>query len=96
MAKQQWIWFIEPKDDHTNSVLVELEPTENANRLRCNDGVVRPLWECTYATIGEMERSREQKHLCFKVFNRYGPHGAIRECAIYRKFFRKFKDVSVR
>lgn len=70
--KNEWRWFIEPLNAHTNEVIAAMFPQrgENAMRLRDALGHEHNVWECTHEEAYKLRMS-VTKGLRFLVFMKY-------------------------
>ena len=91
MAKRHHIWFVFPKDSHTNEVVARFAcqgtfgfESEALQDALCEDGLRRNLWITTEQDAWYLWRSRID--LKFEVFNRRG-NGKIRN--VTKPLFRK-------
>jgi len=97
MAKKDYTWFIEPRNDILNQT-VSADPRNSfVGYLVCSDGKKHPLWECPFDFCLSLWRSRKGSALNFKLFNREGPPGRqIRECFfLFSKKRKKGKQKTV-
>ncbi len=87
MAKQSYQWFLEPRNSHTNEVLSNaLDGQENFyNNISCADGKRRNLWLCPSGLVFMFWRSRSNLKIRFRIFNRQGEKGKIRDCTFLFK-----------
>ena len=86
MAKRTYEWFLEPKDSHTNEVISKNVGEENILRdAICADGQRRNLWRCSSGLFFMLWRSRSNLKIRFRIFNREGNNGQIRNCTLLFK-----------
>jgi hypothetical protein len=63
------LWYLHPKDSHTNDVLAgELEEHGGFHRLRTNRHVFLPVWECSESKRDFFLASKENANLHFDVY----------------------------
>lgn len=72
--KPACIWYIEPLNSDTNSVIghVLCGHTDANEQVPCADGNVRDLWQCNHAFVARCYR--DKNHLClqFCVWRKIG------------------------
>ncbi len=79
-------WFIKPQDQITNTILANELPELNFIRdLTDNTGKIHNLWRCEYWLVAYWLHSQKTAGLRFKVFNRRGNRGIIREWLFHKK-----------
>ncbi len=79
-------WFIEPKNYDANNILAAELPEVNFIRdLTDNTGKTHIVWRCEYWFVAYFQRCQKTMNLKFKVFNRRGNRGPIREWIFYKK-----------
>lgn len=94
--KTNYIWFVYPKNSHTNGVLANELPEENLHRdVLCHDNVVRTMWQCPSRLLDYFWQSEEDLGIDFQIFNVAGSirdiAGRVRECTFLyakKRFFR--------
>lgn len=92
----QYRWFIKSGDNITNKRIAKmLEEKSLLTESRCvlvdNNDKVHNVWEIPYSFISLIQNSRKDVPFKFKVFNREGDYGTVRECKFPLK--RKSKTV---
>lgn len=78
--KVRYEWFIESLDSHTNEVIMRECPAEETLRkVLCGDGASRDLVRCGYELIAKLIKSEFDLNIRFRIFNRLGRNGKIRD-----------------
>lgn len=91
MAKRKYVWFLEPKDSHTNEVVANaLQDEGSFNSVLCADGISRNLWQCSAELAKSFWASKQDLALKFDVFsaelNARGSAAKPRQCNfLFRK-----------
>lgn len=76
---REYLWYVEPKDSHTNAVFAEVIGIENFNQVCCADGKSHRLWLCeNYQMLQSFWASREKLQLNFNVFSAETKKGKTR------------------
>ena len=81
----QYQWFIKPLDGKTNNALAELlaetgDIADNDTLRICdNQGKEHMVWRVEHEIVSRLEASRRQLGLRFRIFNRLGETGQVRE-----------------
>jgi|AntRauTorckE6833_2_1112554.scaffolds.fasta_scaffold26813_3 hypothetical protein len=72
-------WYVDPKDSHTNKVLQrELQGAEEIH-LKTNLGKAIKAYEVDYSFIRNLNSSKDDLHLNYKVFRKQSLHGVATE-----------------
>lgn len=86
MQMSKKLWYVHPRNQHTNEVIARKLPPENAYPdVLCIDGRKRDLWLCAYSFIAELERNRRSAQIDFTAHYRENRHGPVREWLFARK-----------
>lgn len=71
-------WFICPLNGLTNQMLAGRLPAENAQeKMLCEDGKKRDMWQCEYSTVAELSRN-SQVGIRFIVWHRESQNSKLR------------------
>jgi hypothetical protein len=82
LEKQEYQWFVEPLDSHTNEVIARLlEQDMGADLTTITDehGETKEAFIVEHKHIQALENSKKQQNLRFRKYNRKGKDGKIRE-----------------
>lgn len=80
------IWYVEAHDSHTNEVIADVLPTENAHKnVLCIDGKKRDFWQCEYSLIAKLIKNQSSGQLVFTIFYRVGRYGPVRKWPFTKK-----------
>ncbi len=75
MPNEVTIWYIEPLDSHTNKFLVGLlSPEDTCPDKMCSDGQKHDLWSCSRLKVQEVDDSKADEGLRYKVWVQEGQH----------------------
>ncbi len=73
-------WFVMPLDANTNRAISETWPTLEYGEVFCSDGVRRGMWLMDgHEQVSRLVDCRDQRELCFSVYNRSRPNRPARE-----------------
>ncbi len=86
MAERIYEYFLEPKNDRTKRI-ISLNVPEGSlpEYIVCADGQTRNLWKCPSGLVFELWRNRSNMKIKFRIFNREGNNGQLRNCTFLFK-----------
>ncbi len=104
MAKQTYIWYVEPLNEQTNAVIYEYlknrDLDTNMEPATCEDGKKHNLWECSIEAVKSLYASKEDLNLRFEIWGKQGFNGKIRKKTFLfkpsRKYLKKRKKKTAR
>jgi hypothetical protein len=84
MAKKiRYEWFVKPLDDFTNQAITDLlsktADVDEIQKLQDAKGDVHRVLRVNYGTVQLIQYSKKHMPLKFRIFNRYGANGVVRE-----------------
>jgi len=75
---QDYSWYVEPLDSHTNEVLARELDDCWSDELKDGDGRFHQVWRCPdYSFITRLRQSRDNLQIDFVIYSRKG-NGPIR------------------
>jgi hypothetical protein len=92
--KRVYAWFIESLNSHTNRVLSENLPSENAMQRHCGDGEDHDLWMCDFGHLKKFCESAIDLGIQFNIYNQEGG-GQIRRCKFFERLYLARSRVAV-
>jgi hypothetical protein len=94
--KQKYEWFVKPLDDFTNQAITDLlsktADVDEICELNFDQDKITNVLRVNYGTVQLIQYSKKHMPLMFRIFNRRGPNGQVREW----KFPRRRKPVETR
>ncbi|KKU43301.1 MAG: hypothetical protein UX61_C0024G0005 [Parcubacteria group bacterium GW2011_GWA2_46_7] len=87
-------WFVEPMDEHTNGVISEMLAAAKTGleqkRMLASDGKEHDVWECTYADITKLRRSKSKgSPLEYRLWKRDASYGSMQPAPDFDKIHRR-------
>jgi len=70
-------WYVEPLDSHTNKVMQSYLDNPVEMELELKKRV--KAYEVSYSSISRLKESKKDLHLSFKIYNKRGKYGQVRE-----------------
>jgi len=90
MAERTYVWYVYPRDAHTNQALSLNSGFEFAGEMTCKDNTKRQLWCGNSLSIDALCQSKQSLGLDFLLFVQEG-RGTIRPANFRLKIRRKKK-----
>jgi hypothetical protein len=84
--KVNYEWFVEPRNSHTNEVIMrKCSPEETLDGFMCENGKPHDLIRCGYNTVRYLVVSENDLGIDFRIFNRPGSRGKLRDVTDFWK-----------
>ncbi len=88
-------WFVEPRNDWSNELISRLIGFSQVGAgsagfgIPDNNGQWRNIWQCSWADLEFLHRSKARLQILFRVYKRDGNAGSIRPAPEFARTFPK-------
>jgi len=100
--KKNTQWFVEPRDDWSNELISRLigfsqiEAESTGLNVPDNNGQGRNIWQCSWADLEFLHRSKARLQMSFRVYKRNGNTGSIYPAPKFAQVFPKKRRKTLR